>query len=110
MSEGWRLSDLGSALSWWDFQVWTENRPAGSILWRAIHGPYYPYEVRLLGWVVQLLRNANWQRSATQYTPKPQLIKFPWSANSDETTTYGKPRPLEDVRAYLLALNGRAPE
>jgi len=107
LTVGKRLDDIGSeSFSWWDFKVWVAYRPAGSILHTKVHGQSYPFEVRMLGVVVELLRNANWQRSGKGPRPKP--IRWPWGGQ-DQTESFGSAAPLDVVRDYLILRNGRAP-
>ena len=105
---GKRVDDIGSeSFSWWDFKVWVSYRPPGSILHTAVHGEHYPFDIRLLGYVVDLLRSANWQRAGKQAN-RPKPIRWPWSSN-EQTESFGVAAPLEDVRDYLIMRNGRAP-
>lgn len=80
-----------------------------SILYRAIHGYYYDMVPRQLGRVIDLLQGANWQRGGGK-GPRPKPVKWPWTPKSSDDSTIGKAAPLDEVRAFLLAKNGRAPE
>lgn len=103
---GKRLDDIGTeSFSWWDFRVWARNRPPGSILATAIHGPYYPIELRIQGMLVDLLVTANWQRGRG---PRPKRMRWPWAVK-DISESFGKAAPLEQVRDYLMMRNGRVP-
>lgn len=104
---GARMHQVGTEqFSWWDLRVYVESCPPESFLFRAINGPFWSWEVRLLGRVIDTLEGANWQRSGGK--GKRPKSRWPWS-NRDDEHTYGKAAPLTDVRDFLIYRNGRAP-
>lgn len=104
---GKRVDEIGTdKFSWWDFKVWARNRPPESILATAIHGDFYPLELRIQGMLVDLLRAANWQRGRSG--PKPKAMRWPWAIR-DVSESFGKAAPFEEIRDYLMLRNGRVP-
>jgi len=107
---GKRLDLVGSSeFSWWDLSVRVTFAQPDSILYRAIHGYSYDIVPRQLGIVIDSLRAANWQRGGGK-GPRPKPIRWPWTPRSSDDQTWATAKPLDEVRAFLLAKNGRAPE
>jgi hypothetical protein len=78
------------------------------LLFQAVHGPHYPIELQMRAAVIELLRNANWQRSGGRGA-KPKPIRWPWTKR-EEFESFGSAAPFDEVRAFLVARNGRAPD
>lgn len=107
---GKRLDQVGTQeFSWWDLSVRVMFAQPDSIIYKAIHGHTYGMVERQLGIVIDTLRAANWQRSGGR-GPRPKPVRWPWSPKSGDDRTVGTAAPLDDVRAFLLAKNGRSPE
>lgn len=108
LTVGVRLAWVGTEqFSWADFSAWVQMCPPTSRLWQEFHGPYYPLDWQLLGNIIEQLRGANWQRGGSR-GGKPKPIRWPWTQR-DEIQTFGSSAPLDDVRDFLVARNGRAP-
>lgn len=63
----------------------------------------------MLGYTVDALAVANWQRSGSKGRP-PRVGKWPWSPRSEDVATFGTAAPVTDIRDYLILRNGRAPD
>lgn len=107
MMAGRSLDRLGIDFSWSDFAAFIRYAPTTSQLSAAVHG-YTPWstEAVLLASLLDAVRGGNWQRGNGK-GPRPKPTKVPGYESPD--TVYGTPKPIDEVRDYLMARNGRAP-